>query len=194
MKRHTLAFLFATAIVLPGSALAGAGSAEAAVGPFAGARGTFGPYSEGRVATTYDPSLVPAGATGRVYSMSGKYTGTFTTLSVSGLRPERQYGAHVHEKPCGASGGDAGPHFQNVADPAADGGASTDPAYANADNEIWLDFTTSERGSALASSHVKWAFGERKPASVVIHEHSTSTEHGHAGDAGARLACVNVDF
>ncbi|MEU3272463.1 superoxide dismutase family protein [Saccharomonospora sp. NPDC006951] len=192
MKRHTLAVLLSTATVVAGSAFAGTSGAEAAVGPFAGARGTFGPYSEGRVATTYDPSLVPSGATGRVYSMSGKNTGTFTTLSVSGLRPERQYGAHVHVKPCGSSGGDAGPHFQNVVDPAA--GTSTDPAYANPDNEIWLDFTTSKRGAALASSHVEWAFGERKPASVVIHEHGTSTEHGHAGDAGARLACINVDF
>lgn len=183
-------------------ALAGAGSAAAANGPTATepaqsrgsaafAHGTFAPYVEGATAATYDLDGVPSGARASVFSLSNDHVGTATKLTVSGLQPNRHYGAHVHEKPCGPTGDDAGPHFQHVQDPNQ---PSTDPEYANPDNEVWLDFTTTAHGNGIAASHVDWPYGERRPASVVIHEHHTSTDPGEAGDAGERLACINVDL
>ncbi|GAA1220773.1 superoxide dismutase family protein [Prauserella alba] len=155
------------------------------------AHGTFAPYVDGAAATTYDLDRVPAGARASVFSLSSGGVGTATKLSVSGLQPDRHYGAHVHENPCGPSGDDAGPHFQHVQDPNQ---PSTDPEYANPDNEVWLDFTTTSHGNGFASSHVDWSYDDRRPASVVIHEHHTSAEPGEAGSAGSRLACINVDF
>lgn len=154
-------------------------------------KGTFEAYSLDATAVTYYPTLVPPGAEAGVVSASQSMTATVTKLAVSGLVPNRAYGAHVHTGPCGPTGADAGPHYQNVPDPNP---PSTDPAYANPDNEIWLDFTTDSEGFASAVSEVDWVFQDPRPRSVVIHERHTSTGAGVAGEAGARLACVNVNF
>jgi superoxide dismutase, Cu-Zn family len=170
-----------------------AGTAGAADQPLrvVTAHGTFGPYRPGVVATTYQPHLVPRGASADVFSTSSPGPGTRTVLTVRGLVPNRGYGAHVHTKRCGASGDAAGPHFQFRPDPVQ---PSTDPKYANPRNEIWLDFTTNARGNAVGTSRVTWQFGNRHAYSVVIHETHTHTGPGHAGTAGARLACINVAF
>ncbi|GAA4804535.1 hypothetical protein GCM10023353_03860 [Tomitella cavernea] len=63
------------------------------------------------------------------------------------MQPGRDFGAHAHTKPCGPEPSDSGPHYQNVQDPAATADSpSTDPAYANPQNEVWLDFTTDGSG------------------------------------------------
>lgn len=147
-------------------------------------------HSSGR-AVTYDTELVPPGSLAVVASVFSESTGTITELEVRGLVPDREYGAHVHVDPCGPSGDDAGPHYQHEQDPEQ---PSTDPAYANPDNEVWLDFTTDDKGAASARSEVDWAYGDRKPGSVVIHERHTSTGEGEAGAAGARLGCITVSF
>jgi superoxide dismutase, Cu-Zn family len=138
---------------------------------------------------TYRPDLVPEGARATVLGLP--MAGTTVVLSVRGLVPHRHYGAHVHTKPCGPAPADSGPHYQDQVDPVH---PSTDPAYANPDNEIWLDFGTDAHGAAVTSSTVDWAFGERRGASVVIHETHTHTAPGEAGTAGARLACLTVRF
>jgi len=117
---------------------------------------------------------------------------TSVTLAVTGLQPNRRYGAHAHTKPCGSDGKDAGPHFQFTPDPVT---PSVDPAYANHVNEIWLDFTTDAAGSGQATSTVPWTFpADRRAASVVIHAMPTATEPGKAGSAGNRAACISVGF
>lgn len=151
----------------------------------------FAPYTEGAKAVTYDQKLVPTGAGVIVAATRAWRGGTLVLLAVRGLVPGRTYGAHVHTKPCGAAPADSGPHFQHVVDPVQ---PSVDPKYANPKNEIWLDFTTNRHGVALSKSVVPWRFTERRAKSVVIHFEKTSTHQGHAGTAGARLACVNVDF
>jgi superoxide dismutase, Cu-Zn family len=140
-------------------------------------------------AVTYSP-LVPSGAQLAVLAVSTSKS-TSVLLSVQGLLPHRAYGAHVHVKPCGPAPADSGPHFQNVPDPVQ---PSVDPKYANPRNEIWLDFTTDPTGNAVTVSHVPWGFGDRMAGSVVIHETHTHTDPGHAGTAGARLACLNAEF
>lgn len=143
-------------------------------------------------AVTYDPELVPAGARGAVQARSGDGT-TTVMLAVRGLQPLRWYGAHVHAKPCGEAPEHAGPHFQYSPDPVQ---PSVDPRFANPQNEIWLDLTTDETGSGSTESTVAWQIPSEqpRPGSVVIHAAQTATDAGKAGTAGARAACIDVDF
>ncbi|PXY31405.1 superoxide dismutase family protein [Prauserella muralis] len=192
MRHFRTRSLTLTVTALAAALLAGTGQAgaqqEGAPGKTTIAHGTFAAYGPGQAAVTYDETLVPEGAMAGVLSVTRSHLGTITKLGVHGLVPNRAYGAHVHTKPCGPTGEAAGPHFQHVQGP------SDDPAYANPENEIWLDFTTNAAGTGFAASRVDWTFGERRPESVVIHDHHTSTAPGEAGSAGPRLACLNVDF
>lgn len=150
---------------------------------------TFGTALD--TATTYGAALVPVGAQGSVASTSTNGR-TTVSLDVTGLLPNRSYGAHAHTQPCGATGAEAGPHFQSRPDPVQ---PSVDPAYANPQNEIWLDLTTDASGAGSARTTVPWtSSGDRRPQSVVIHAMPTATDTGHAGTAGARAACVTVGF
>ncbi len=152
--------------------------------------GRFGPADEGGNALTYDPDLVPVGAQAAVAAYTWPF-GTTTVLAVTGLVPRRTYGAHVHVNSCGAAPTDSGPHVQFVEDPVQ---PSVDPRYANPRNEIWLDFRTDANGVGYAVSTVYWPITAKDAGAVVIHEHRTSRGHGHAGMAGARLACLTVPF
>lgn len=181
----------AACLVAALTAVAVPAQASAAPVHVANARGTFAAYAPGAHAITYRPDLVPAGARARVFSVSAEHAGTTTALVVTGLLPGHTYGAHAHAQACGATGDAAGPHFQDVPDPVK---PSVDPAYANPRNEIWLDFTTDRLGTGTALSTVDWTFGERRAHSVVVHETHTHTDPGHAGTAGARLACLDVAF
>ncbi len=176
-----LAAAATAAAVLTGAPAAVAGEVTRVAGPL----------------TTYDAALAPAGATARVHAVEageGDNQKTIVTLHVKGLVPNREYGAHAHNLPCGALGSAAGAHYQYVIDPATGGDpkkASIDPAYANPENEIWLDFTTNASGSAHAKAVVDWQMpDERRAASVVIHVRHTD----HTGSAGARVACISVPF
>jgi Cu-Zn family superoxide dismutase len=74
---------------------------------------------------------------------------TVATLTVTGLLRNRGYAIHAHPHPCGVTGEDAGPHYENYLDPAATAQhPSTDPHYANPRNEIWLDVRTDANGAA----------------------------------------------
>ncbi|MBB4934209.1 Cu-Zn family superoxide dismutase [Lipingzhangella halophila] len=152
----------------------------------------FGPYAEDAEAVTYDEEAVPEGAEVEV-SVTGEDGGSEYSLSVSGLEANREFGSHLHTEPCGEDPADSGPHYQNEADPEADAeNPSTDPAYANPENEVWLDFATDENGNAEQEAEVDWVPREGEANSVVLHEEHTSEEEGAAGAAGDRLACVNV--
>jgi superoxide dismutase, Cu-Zn family len=160
-----------------------------------GAEGVLAPPEQGGNAVTYDPALAPQGAEMSV-DVSAAGGGTQVRLEVEGLLPDRGYAAHAHTGACGPTGDAAGPHFQDRVDPAAGPGKpSTDPAYANPRNEIWLDLRTDAEGDGEAVAEVPFAFADRAPASVVLHEaEATATEPGRAGGAGARLACLTVPF
>jgi superoxide dismutase, Cu-Zn family len=155
------------------------------------ALGRFAPYVPGQVAVTYDPKLVPSGAAAAVAYLPSGDGVAYVQLAAHGLLPNRKYGAHVHNNKCGAKGEDAGSHFQHAQDPVT---PSIDPKYANPRNEVWLDFTTDSSGNGFSRSAMDKKFTDRHPHSVVIHTEHTHTGPGHAGQAGARLACVNVDF
>ncbi len=137
-------------------------------------------------------SAVPAGATARVQTVANAAGDTIVTLHVRGLKPDTEYGAHAHQNPCGLEAADAGGHFQLQVDPRQ---PSTDPAYANPENEIWLDFETDGAGNGVAQAKVAWQFSpDRHAQSVIIHQEHTQTGYygGTAGSAGPRLACLTV--
>ncbi|RKS06217.1 Cu-Zn family superoxide dismutase [Nocardiopsis sp. Huas11] len=154
----------------------------------------FMEWDEGAGAVTYDETAVPVGATADVQvRVEAEETGV--QFTGTGLEGDRDFGAHVHTQPCGEDPSDAGPHYQDEPDPAAtEDEPSADPAYANPENEVWLDFTTDADGNAVATATVDWTFREGEARSLVLHDHHTSTEHGEAGTAGDRLACVTVEF
>jgi Cu-Zn family superoxide dismutase len=137
----------------------------------------------------YDSTYVPAGARAQVERVETGDGRTIVTLQVFGLLPDRDYGAHAHKFACGPLPTDAGGHFQYV-----QGGAS-DPAFANEQNEIWLDLHTDAEGDGSAMTIVDWQFpADRRAHSVVIHDHHTATGEGTAGTAGPRYACLTVAF
>jgi Cu-Zn family superoxide dismutase len=157
---------------------------------FAFTSATFESYQPEAKAVTYNSDEVKVGAHVSVIAVPNE-KGTTVALFVKGLLPNETYGAHAHEKACGTTGAAAGPHFQHVPDPVQ---PSVDPAYANLRNEVWLDLTTDGRGNGFAVTGVDWRFSDRRAESVVLHAEHTSSHPGHAGTAGARLACVNIDF
>ncbi|KOX19709.1 superoxide dismutase [Saccharothrix sp. NRRL B-16348] len=131
-------------------------------------------------AYTYDTALIASGAAVMVVATPVRRS-TKTLLSVYGLVPNRTYGAHAHQRPCGAMATDAGAHHQHVVDPNQ---PSVDPAYA----------TTDDRGRAVVGAVVPWRFADRRAGSVVIHAQRTATEPGKAGTAGPRVGCATVLF
>lgn len=140
------------------------------------------------------PALVLADATARVQSVETGSGATVVTLHVEGLLPNRSYGAHAHTGPCTTTASVAGPHYQDQLDPVK---PSTDPTYANPDNEIWLDLRTGPNGTGRAQARVDWQFRPAGARSVVIHARTTSTGAGGpgtAGTAGPRVACLTVPF
>lgn len=141
--------------------------------------------------TRYSAS-VPEGAAARVQAVATSSGRTVVTLHVRGLQPHTTYGAHAHVNACGATGGAAGPHYQHVVAPA---GQAADIAYANPDNEIWLDLTTNEKGNGAAQTVVDWHVRAQGANSVVLHRDPTALgPDGTAGTAGPRLACLTVGF
>jgi superoxide dismutase, Cu-Zn family len=157
-------------------------------------RGTYAMPTEATNAFTYNTTLVPEGAKVMVdawYLPNGR---SVVVLHASGLASHYEYGAHAHSDACGLTGSAAGPHYQFQQDPVT---PSTDPAYANADNEIWLDFTTDGKGRGAAMAVQNWQPDDtRRPGSVVLHVEHThdGTDGAPAGTAGARLACLTVGF
>jgi Cu-Zn family superoxide dismutase len=155
--------------------------------------GNLSAAGTGSSPVSYDPALAPLGAHVSVAVVGGDGH-TQVTLDVARLMPGRSYVAHAHVNPCGATAADAGGHFQNTVDPAAGPDRpSTDPAYANAENEVWLDLQTDGSGAGHAEADVPFTFGTRAPRSVVIHaDGTTASDAGHAGTAGARVACISL--
>jgi Cu-Zn family superoxide dismutase len=172
----------------------GASSAPAGgYAPDTVATGTFLPYQPNSTAITYDPAVVPAGATAEVVVGAARET-TTVRLSATGLIPRRAYGAHLHTRPCTGVPDEAGPHYQHQKDPAAAASPpSVDPAFANPANEVWLDFTADTTGAVAVVSKVAWTFPAGEQArSLILHAQQTKTAPGVAGTAGPRVACLTL--
>ncbi|WP_199514594.1 superoxide dismutase family protein [Nucisporomicrobium flavum] len=173
----------------------GGGSPAVSPGPSGGAplsqnttSGTFLPSPQGTRAITYDPAVVPPGATAEV-TIDTTTQSLRVRLQVTGMVPRRSYGAHLHTASCTSVPDDAGPHYQHDIAPSK---PSTDPVYANPQNEVWLDFTADLRGAATVTSVQDWTIDPvRPPHSLVIHAERTRTGKD-AGTAGPRVACLTL--
>lgn len=155
--------------------------------------GTLAEAAGGGDAVTYDVDAAPLGAEVGLVVQAGQDDTTFV-LSVSGLQADRGYAVHAHVNPCGPTGDVAGPHFQHTPDPAATPEQpSSDPEYANPDNEVWLDLTTDAEGAGEATATLPFTLEAGAPQSIVIHAgEMTMTEPGEAGTAGDRIACMTT--
>jgi Cu-Zn family superoxide dismutase len=151
-------------------------------------RATFVPYAPGATAITYDPAVVPPGATAEVAVLPAA-AGVTVRLAAAGLVPRRAYGAHLHTRPCSAAPDAAGPHYQHRRDPRT---PSVDPAYANPRNEVWLDFTADAAGAATVTAGHPAFPPAAPPRSLVLHAAPTRTAAGEAGTAGPRVACLTL--
>jgi Cu-Zn family superoxide dismutase len=164
-------------------------ASSATLAPSTEAAGTFLPYRPGSAAITYDPAVVPPGATAKLTITKTGY-GTEVRLTATGLIPHRAYGAHLHTNPCTAIPDEAGPHYQNHRDPVT---PSVNPVYANPQNEVWLDFTADTTGAGVSTSAHGWDFDPKSPPrSLVLHAEPTRTAPGEAGKAGPRAACLTL--
>ncbi|GIE97050.1 superoxide dismutase family protein [Paractinoplanes rishiriensis] len=162
---------------------------SAEIPPSTVASGTFLPYRPGAPAITYDPAVVPPGATATLTITDLPY-GTEVRLQAGGLIPSRAYGAHLHTKPCTGIPDEAGPHYQHHQDPKP---PSVNPIYANPKNEVWLDFTADGTGVGAALSMHGWDFPpSNPPRALILHAEQTQTGPGEAGKAGSRAACLTL--
>lgn len=183
--------LGSTAFAAPAAATERTGLVELSAVEIAYESGELAAPAAATNASSYDAALAPYGADLQVIAVSGPAEQAVVVLTARGLLPDRAYGAHVHVNPCGAAPADAGPHYQHSPDPVQ---PSTDPAFANPENEVWLDFTTDGQGTGVAYAKQGWSFTAPLPGSVVLHAEHTHTGPGEAGTAGARLACLTVEF
>jgi Cu-Zn family superoxide dismutase len=154
--------------------------------------GTLTTPSSKSKAISYNPDLAPIGAamTATVIPTS---EGSMAELTVFGLLPNRAYVAYAYTKACGATADAAGRRFQNHLDPAESARApSTNPEYANPENEIWLDVRTDAAGAGDSRTTVPFTLSDRTPGSFVVHDAVLSTTKGHAGKAGDRVACLTL--
>lgn len=127
---------------------------------------------------------VTDGASADVYAI-GTDDRTTLILVVSGLDEGavgETFGAHVHTGACvPGNGAAAGPHY-NI-------GGTPSP-----ETEVWLDFTVLPGGYAFSQTTVPFAIPAGAAHSVVIHAEPTQLDGGSPGAAGARMACLPVDF
>jgi superoxide dismutase, Cu-Zn family len=144
-------------------------------------------------AITYDPDLAPIGAamTATIIPTS---EGSSAQLTVLGLLPNRSYAVAAYNNRCGPTASAAGARFQNHPDFAATPSApSTNPRYANPDNEIWLVVRTDASGTGTAATTVPFVLTDRVPGSIVVHDQTHTPENpAQAGNLGARIACLTL--
>lgn len=179
-RRAVRAFVGVTVGLFAIGGAASEAGAAAAVVKQSGPLVIYGnPYGDG----TANPVL--AGSTARVHAVEDANGKTIVTLQVAGLTPNREFGSHVHVGACNAAN-KAGGHYQNV--------IGTGESFANAQNEVWLDFETDDEGNGSAQAKVDWTFRADGANAIMIHDHHTPDEDPVAGVAGPKLACLDVDF
>ena len=115
---------------------------------------------------------------------NGDGTSTFI-LVLSGLDPAAEgntYGAHIHAGFCVAgAGGAAGGHYNTGATPSPN-------------TEVWLDFTVLPGGRAVSQTTVPFVIPSGAAHALVVHAQPTQSEGGTPGAAGARMACLPIEF
>lgn len=134
------------------------------------------------MAGTPNPVRQAATAAAEAYEVDGSLR---VLLAVRGFPADRTFGSHLHRLECDDPA-KAGGHYQHMPFPA--GGMATDPDYANAMNEAWLDFTTDATGRAESDLTMSWLPRSGEAKAIIIHDMAT----GEGGVSGAKLACLPI--
>jgi superoxide dismutase, Cu-Zn family len=140
------------------------------------------PYAPGDRAGTPNPIGNTARAAATAFDVDGKLR---IELTVTGFPASRPFGSHLHRLPCEDTM-KAGGHYQNM--PFPTGGMATDPTYANATNEAWLDFTTNAAGEGERELTVDWIPRSGEARAIIFHDMLS----GVGGVSGAKLACLPI--
>ncbi|WP_146363521.1 hypothetical protein [Arthrobacter yangruifuii] len=127
--------------------------------------GTFGPYCEEAVATTYTTALIPDESSA-IVTVEETDADTTVQLQAQGFAVNMSYSARLHEDNCGAEPADAGAEYQSGQDP------------------LVLDFTTDASGNATASATVPWVAPDDDVESLLI--------LGAGDAAGQPAGCINL--
>lgn len=124
------------------------------------------------------------GASADLWAVAAGGGTTFFVL-FSGLDPaaaDATFGVHIHVGPCVAgNGAAAGPHYNTGGTPSTD-------------TEVWLDFTVLPSGYGFAVATVPFEIEPGTARSMVIHAQPTQDGGPTPGAAGARQACLPVEF
>lgn len=115
---------------------------------------------------------------------------TIVRLKVQGLAhfaAGTELGAHIHVGSCEKGNGAAARRHYNS--------STTNPLTVTSSTEVWLDFEIGSNGTASAEAHVPFVIPPGGAGALVIHAAGTSTgPTPPAGSAGARWACLPVEF
>ncbi|MCC9205456.1 hypothetical protein [Arthrobacter sp. zg-Y769] len=130
--------------------------------------GTFGPYCDDAVATTYNTALIPDESVA-IVTIEESPDDTTVQLEAQSFAANTTYSARLHEDGCGADPADAGGEYRN-----SQGGLS-------------LDFTTDAAGNATASTTVPWTLPDDDAESLLL------LDAGQGGAAGDPVGCINLE-
>lgn len=156
--------------------------ASAAAGtPVGTSNGAFVVYPQTAPATD-NPAMTVAGSA-EIWDLGTK---TRFKLTLTGLKPDTQFGSHVHVAACDDM--QAGGHYQHNLRP--DAATAFDSEYANDANEVWLDFKSDAMGKASSDVTSNWKLVSSRAKAIIIHVMKT----GDGGVGGAKLACVNLKY
>ena len=145
-------------------------------------QGTFGPYCRNTVATTYDQSLVPDGATATV-TVSETEADTTLELLIQGALPDTSYSGRMHQNLCGATPADAGEEYVNDGGPDGQSGPTV------------LDFSTDSDGNATVTTTVPWLITDDGTGRSILLQAAAEAGSGTttpASDANA-AACISLE-
>ncbi|MCQ1951100.1 hypothetical protein NNX28_14345 [Arthrobacter sp. zg-Y859] len=129
--------------------------------------GTFGPYCDDAVATTYSTALIPDDSVA-IVSVEESQEDTTVQLQAQSFAANTTYIARLHEDGCGADPADSGAEYES-----GSGGLA-------------LDFTTDAAGNATASTTVQWTLPDDDAESLLI------LDAGQGGAAGDPVGCINL--
>ena len=130
--------------------------------------GTFGPYCDKAVATTYNTDAIPDEAAG-IVTVTETNADTTVQFSAQGFAPQRIYSARLHENACGAAPSDAGAEVRNS-------------SQGMGGNGLAVDFTTDSTGNATATATVPWTLPDNGTGnSLLIFDEAASGDGAAAG-------------
>lgn len=141
-------------------------------------QGTFGPWCDNAIASTYDTSAVPDGADTTV-TINETDADTTLEMIARGFAANTEFSASLRESLCGASPADAGKEYE-------------DPGSTE-DEDLDLDFTTDGTGNSTATVTVPWVLPDDGIGRSLLVTLDTDTGPETPDDDDRAVACVSLE-